>query len=207
MRGIRVRGAVADDYAQLALDLVAVMNRASIEASRRDEALRWMRSWDVDRYREEYWEPPLRELVGDDRHVVDHVQIVGTAAAKVRLQGELGTALTVIGFDPKDRAVKGWLFEPPAHGIRNIVIGGPSSGHRPCWEGPTLEMAEMWCELLGMRVINREWLTIARDRRTAPKLAFGDGWSDTRPPRWPIPSIHSRCIWTSPCTTSMLPSS
>jgi predicted enzyme related to lactoylglutathione lyase len=182
---------MATDFVQLALDVVGVMNQWSLDPTHRDEALRWMRNWDVDRYREEYWEPPLRELVGDDGRVIEEVEVVGTLpAATVRLQGDVGTALVVIGFQPKDETVKGIVFEPPAHGIRNIVIGGPSSGHRPYWEGATLAMAEMWAALLGMRIVNREWLTIAGVPGSAPRLAFGDGWSDARPPRWPPDPEH-----------------
>ena len=38
-----------------------------------------------------------------------------------------------------------------------------------------------------MRIIREVWLVIAKDGSSFPRLAFGDGPSEYRPPRWPDP--------------------
>jgi catechol-2,3-dioxygenase len=48
-------------------------------------------------------------------------------------------------------------------------------------------LASFYAELLGMRLIREDWPMIATDAGTFPRLAFGDGPSDYRPPRWPDP--------------------
>jgi hypothetical protein len=71
--------------------------------------------------------------------------------------------------------------------IRNIVITCPDgtwNGER--WEGPPRELAAFYAELLGMRIVREDWLVIATDRQTLPRLAF-DELPDYRPPRWPDP--------------------
>lgn len=51
-----------------------------------------------------------------------------------------------------------------------------------------LVVAEFYAGLLGMRIIRVNWLKIGKHPAALPQLAFsGDGWSDTRPPRWPDP--------------------
>src|SRR5262245_38520856 len=59
-------------------------------------------------------------------------------------------------------------------GILNIVFGCAYA--RP--------LASFYAELLGMRVVREEWLRIAADEETLPRLAF-DELDDYRPPRWP----------------------
>jgi catechol 2,3-dioxygenase-like lactoylglutathione lyase family enzyme len=61
-------------------------------------------------------------------------------------------------------------------GLLNIVFG--------CPDAPAL--ASFYAELLGMRVIREDWLRIADDEETLPRLAF-DELDDYRPPRWPDP--------------------
>jgi len=62
--------------------------------------------------------------------------------------------------------------------IRNIVFA--------CPEESLHALAAFYGELLGMRVIREDWLVIARDGSSLPRLAFGDGAADSyEPPRWP----------------------
>jgi catechol 2,3-dioxygenase-like lactoylglutathione lyase family enzyme len=74
--------------------------------------------------------------------------------------------------------------------IRNIVFGCPDgTWEGDHWEGPPRVLAEFYAELLGMRVIREDWLVVAADETTFPRLAFGEGPSDTYvPPRWPDPA-------------------
>ena len=61
--------------------------------------------------------------------------------------------------------------------IRNIVFGCPDPR----------ALGSFYAELLGMRIIREDWLVIAKDESSFPRLAFGDGPSEYRPPRWPDP--------------------
>jgi catechol 2,3-dioxygenase-like lactoylglutathione lyase family enzyme len=47
-------------------------------------------------------------------------------------------------------------------------------------------LASFYVELLGMRIIREDWLVIAKDESSFPRMAF-DEMSDYRPPRWPDP--------------------
>jgi hypothetical protein len=38
-----------------------------------------------------------------------------------------------------------------------------------------------------MRILRDDWIKVGKDLATYPHLAFGDGWSDQRPPRWQDP--------------------
>src|SRR6266511_333995 len=44
-----------------------------------------------------------------------------------------------------------------------------------------------YAELVGIRIIREYWWVIAKDESSFPRLTFGDGPSDYRPPRWPDP--------------------
>jgi hypothetical protein len=73
--------------------------------------------------------------------------------------------------------------------IRNIVLACPGGrwvdDH---WEGRPRELATFYAELLGMQIIREDWLVIASDEKTTPRLAFGEGPSDRyEPPRWKDP--------------------
>jgi catechol 2,3-dioxygenase-like lactoylglutathione lyase family enzyme len=74
--------------------------------------------------------------------------------------------------------------------IRNIVFGCPDGTWiEDHWEGPPRVLAEFYAALLGMRVIRQDWLVIAADETTFPRLAFGEGPSEIyEPPRWPDPA-------------------
>jgi len=73
--------------------------------------------------------------------------------------------------------------------IRNIVFGCPEgtwSGDH--WEGAPRVLAEFYASLLGLRVTREDWLVIAADETTFPRLAFGEGPSELfEPPHWPDP--------------------
>jgi len=72
--------------------------------------------------------------------------------------------------------------------ILNIVFGCPEGeGPDNPWEGSPRELAEFYAELLGMQILREDWLVIGKDKNSFPRLAFGDGPSDYRPPRWPDP--------------------
>ena len=61
--------------------------------------------------------------------------------------------------------------------IRNIVFACPDPR----------ALGSFYAELLGMRIIREDWLVIARDESSFPRLAFGNGSKEYRPPRWPDP--------------------
>jgi catechol 2,3-dioxygenase-like lactoylglutathione lyase family enzyme len=61
--------------------------------------------------------------------------------------------------------------------IRNIVFGCPDPR----------ALGSFYAELLGMRIIREDWVVVARDESSFPRLAFGDGPAEYRPPRWPDP--------------------
>lgn len=74
--------------------------------------------------------------------------------------------------------------------IDNIVFECPDgswTGTR--WEGGPRVLAEFYAGLLGMRVVREDWLLIARDRTSAPRLAFDAAPADYRAPRWPDPAF------------------
>jgi catechol 2,3-dioxygenase-like lactoylglutathione lyase family enzyme len=61
--------------------------------------------------------------------------------------------------------------------IRNIVFGCPDPK----------ALATFYAELLGLRILREDWYVIAKDETSFPRLAFGDGPSEYRAPRWPDP--------------------
>jgi hypothetical protein len=70
--------------------------------------------------------------------------------------------------------------------IRNVVIGSPGSTYEDyLHHGKPL--ASFYADLLGWRIIREDWIKIAADETAPLQFAFGDGWSDERPPRWPDP--------------------
>lgn len=72
--------------------------------------------------------------------------------------------------------------------IRNIVFSCPDgTWSNDRWEGPPRQLASFYAELLGMRIIREDWLVIAKDESSSLRLAFDEGPSDYRPPRWPDP--------------------
>jgi hypothetical protein len=72
--------------------------------------------------------------------------------------------------------------------IRNIVFSCPEgTWSNDRWEGPPRTLASFYAELLGMQIVREDWLVIAKDQDSSPRLAFDEGPSDYRPPRWPDP--------------------
>lgn len=72
----------------------------------------------------------------------------------------------------------------PLHEM-TITIGSP-----PQLDGKEgrHELAAFYCGLLGMQVVDEDWLRVAKDPDSALRFALdGDGWSDERPPRWGDP--------------------
>ena len=61
--------------------------------------------------------------------------------------------------------------------IRNIVFA--------CPDPPAL--GSFYAELLDMQILREDWFVIGVDKNSYPRLAFGDGPSEYRPPRWPDP--------------------
>jgi catechol 2,3-dioxygenase-like lactoylglutathione lyase family enzyme len=61
--------------------------------------------------------------------------------------------------------------------IRNVVIACPDPR----------ALATFYAQLLGLRIIREDWVVVARDQDSLPRLAFGDGEGEYRPPRWPDP--------------------
>ena len=59
--------------------------------------------------------------------------------------------------------------------IRTIVIGCPegpwSAGQK---DDAPRELASFYAELLGMRIIREDWLVIAKDEKSVPRLAFDE---------------------------------
>src|SRR3954469_3309354 len=56
-----------------------------------------------------------------------------------------------------------------------------------------LVVADFYVELLGMRIIRVGWLKVAKRVDALHNFAFsGDGWSDSRPPRWPDPDYPAQ---------------
>lgn len=60
--------------------------------------------------------------------------------------------------------------------INNIVIESADAR----------QLAEFYAGLLGWRIIREDWLLVAADEDSVPRLAF-DEFPNYRPPRWPDP--------------------
>ena len=58
--------------------------------------------------------------------------------------------------------------------IRNIVVD--------CADAR--QLAEFYCGLLGWRIIREDWMVIAKDEHSTPRLAFEE-LPNYRPPLWP----------------------
>jgi catechol 2,3-dioxygenase-like lactoylglutathione lyase family enzyme len=74
--------------------------------------------------------------------------------------------------------------------IRNIVFG--------CPDPPAL--AAFYAELLGLRTIRTDWLVIARDQSSFPRLAFDEEPAGYHPPRWPDPDYPQQLHLDFPVT-------
>jgi len=73
------------------------------------------------------------------------------------------------------------------HRLRQMVITVAAPPQLEGREGRKV-LAAFYGELLGMEVVDDQWLRIAVDKTSPLQLALdGDGWSDARPPRWRDP--------------------
>src|SRR2546423_9996575 len=61
--------------------------------------------------------------------------------------------------------------------IRNIVVACPAPR----------ALGAFYAEFLGLRIIREDWVVVAKDESSFPRLAFGEGPAEYRPPRWPDP--------------------
>lgn len=136
------------------------------------------------------WIETLDELVGSPRRITEVRTLASPFVARVLVEGERGTAAATITID-EERRLRGFaVTEDAADGISNIVIGCPRGEWRnDRVEGEPRQLGEFYGELLGMKIIRDDWIKIAKGRGRRPQLAFGDGWSDERPPRWPDPEF------------------
>lgn len=61
--------------------------------------------------------------------------------------------------------------------IRNIVFACPDPE----------ALATFYSDFMEWPIVRRDWFVVARNLETSPRLAFGDGPGEYRPPRWPDP--------------------
>ena len=126
------------------------------------------------------WAPTLDEACGDGRRITEVWQLPTTnPVVRLRIEGDAGGAVATFSFSCGGRPAGYQVTDTLREGIFNIVIGTTVEGYRPT--------ADFYAALLGWRIVREDWLKIAPTRASTLQLAFGDGWSDTRPPRWGDP--------------------
>jgi catechol 2,3-dioxygenase-like lactoylglutathione lyase family enzyme len=125
------------------------------------------------------WSPSLDEWIGAPRRIVE------SSEETCVLEGPNGRLSATVHVDADRRITSIELSPVGVDGLRNIVVGSP----RGYWneetnrvEGRPRVLGEFYATLLGMRIIRDDWIKVGRDVATFPHLAFGDGWSDARPP-------------------------
>jgi hypothetical protein len=127
------------------------------------------------------WTSDMDGFIGSPRHAVD------ADAEHVWLRGSTGTARITFGRDDAGDVTTIELTPWVTDGIRNIVIGSPGgvwNDEEQRVDGEPRQLGSFYAELLGGRIIRDDWIKTAVDPAVFPHLAFGDGWSDDRPPRW-----------------------
>ena len=126
------------------------------------------------------WAPTLDELCGPGRHITEVWQLPTThVVVRISIQGDRGSAVATFSFNREGRRSGYHVTDSLREGIFNIVIGTSREGYRPT--------ADFYAALLGWKIVREDWLKIAKRRGSTLQLAFGDGWSDTRPPIWGDP--------------------
>jgi hypothetical protein len=126
------------------------------------------------------WAPTLDETCGAGRRITEVWQLPTTnSVVRLRIEGESGSAIATFSFNREGRRSGYHVTDTLREGIFNIVIGTSREGYRPT--------ADFYAALLGWKVVRQDWLKIARRRGSTLQLAFGDGWSNTRPPIWGDP--------------------
>jgi hypothetical protein len=137
------------------------------------------------------WNPGLDEWVGSPRRVVERSGLAEAQdAVRLIIEGSRGRVSATFRFDDQQRITALELAPWVTDGIRNIVIGTP----RGFWDeeaervdGEPRQLGEFYSALLGMRILRDDWIVVGADDSQHPRLAFGDGWSDERTPRWGDP--------------------
>lgn len=126
------------------------------------------------------WAPTLDEACADGRRITDVWQEPSAnPVVRVRIEGSAGSAVATFSFR-SDGSPSGYhVTDTLREGISNIVIATTLEGYR--------STADFYAALLGWKIVRHDWLKIAPTRASTLQLAFGDGWSDTRPPRWGDP--------------------
>jgi hypothetical protein len=71
--------------------------------------------------------------------------------------------------------------------IRNIVFECLDAASSDRGEAGSRRLASFYGALLGMRIIREDWLVIAENERSVPRLAFDDAPPEYLPPRWGDP--------------------
>jgi hypothetical protein len=130
------------------------------------------------------WAERVEPVIGGPRRIVD------SDAEHVWLEGSTGTLRVGVRSDDAGRVTAIEAMPWATNVIRNIVVGCP----RGFWneeqqrvDGEPRELGTFYAELIGGRIIRDDWIKVATDPAVFPHLAFGDGWSDERPPRWSDP--------------------
>lgn len=176
------------DVARLATQVIEQLERGEVSSV-----------WDclVERLRDSIpaeslgrWVPGLDEWIGSPRRIAGAAESPDPTTGRLVLEGPAGRLSATVRFDDDDRITGLELAPVVIDGIRNIVIGSPggwwNEGEQRA-EGEPRQLGEFYAELLGMRILRQDWIKVGKDGNTHPHLAFGDGWSDQRPPRWPDP--------------------
>jgi predicted enzyme related to lactoylglutathione lyase len=131
----------------------------------------------------------LDEHHGAPRRLVDASPLPGEPESKgVRLvvDGPKQALALIVRFDDAGHVVALGVIPgaPVADGIRNIVIGCPVDAVH--------EVASFYAELLDLSLVREDWPVVGKSLAEFPRLAFGDGWSDDRPARWPDPGYPAQ---------------
>ena len=126
------------------------------------------------------WAPTLDEVCGSGRRIVEAWELPTTNhVVRLRIEGDTGSAVGTFSFNGEGRRSGYHVTDIVREGIYNIVIGTTLEDYRAT--------AEFYVALLGWKIVREDWLKIGPYRGSTFQLAFGDGWSDSRPPRWGDP--------------------
>jgi hypothetical protein len=72
--------------------------------------------------------------------------------------------------------------------IDNVVFACPDSGGGVSYPETARPIVTFYAGLLGMRQLREDWPMLSSEVEDLPRLAFGDGPGEYRPPRWPDPA-------------------
>lgn len=128
------------------------------------------------------WPAGVGRSVGGTRAIVD-VEALDEGAGRVVLRGERGALGVTVRLDADGLISALGVGARVSDGIRNIVIGCPAT------PGADRRMADFYAAVLDFKIVREDWLKVGRDLGTFPHPAFGDGWEESRPPRWGDPAF------------------